>query len=222
MTPVRSIDIDACLQASYLVVVQLRHGVSARESTTLKSECANQVAQVRQALKDAGISPRNIDFISYAQCALLDDSVLRLSTGLAHCQWAEESLQARFFQQHEGGERLYENIAEVLSEPNPEPLVLTVFQRVLMLGFLGRYRYENDPQREQLLQALNARVEPLDISLARAGAVVADHSTRGAPWLHSPLIHLFSAAVVLATLWFGFDHLLDTAIDAVLAGRAFK
>jgi type VI secretion system protein ImpK len=220
MTPVLPVDIDALLQASYLLVLQLRHGASASESATLKCEYAKQVEQVRQALRDAGISSRNIDFISYAQCALLDESVLHLVTGPAHGQWAEESLQARFFKQHEGGERLYENIAEVLSEPNPDPLVLTVFHRVLMLGFRGRYRNENDPQREQFIQALNARVAPLDISLT--GAVATDRPTHSAPWLHSPLIHLLSAALVLATLWFGFDHLLSASIDSVLVDREFK
>jgi type VI secretion system protein ImpK len=210
------VDTDALLQDSYLLVVQVRNGSSANENQNLKEECAKQVEQVRATLAGAGMSQHSVDLISHAQCALLDETVLQSSLGEAHEKWAGESLQARFFKQHQGGETLYENIQQVLSEPAPDPQVLTVFQRVLMLGFLGRYRAENDPAREQLMAALNARVQPLDCALAASCAPMVDRSSRFSRWLHAPLVHLLTACVALLGLWWGLNQLLERAIDALM------
>ncbi len=218
MTSTRAltVDTDALLQDSYLLVVQVRNGTSANENQNLKEECAKQVAQVQEALNAAGMSQRSIDLIGHAQCALLDEAVLLSSEGLAHEKWAGESLQARFFKQHQGGETLYENIRQVLNEPAPDPHLLTVFQRVLMLGFLGRYRAENDPAREQLMAALTARVQPLDCALAASCAPMVVRSARFSHWLHAPLVHLLAAGVVLLGLWWGLDQMLERAIDSLM------
>ncbi len=71
---VASAFVDRLMQDSYLLVVALRQGASAQNSTQLRDHCAQQVEAVRQALEKAGMSQRNIEHISYAQCALLDET----------------------------------------------------------------------------------------------------------------------------------------------------
>ena len=159
-------DLDALLQDSYLLVVELRQGASMQNSPGLWTRCEKQVEQVQQGLKDAGVSKHSLELISHAQCALLDETVLGCATDNAHADWAGKPLQTRFFSSHQAGEFLYEQMREALLQPAPEVLVLTAFQRVLMLGFQGRYRDLNDPEREQLLADLNARVAPLQLNQA--------------------------------------------------------
>lgn len=211
--------LDALLQDSYLLVVELRHGASVQDSPNLWRRCEKQVEQVQQSLKDMGVSTRSIELISHAQCALLDETVLSCAKGDAHAKWASEPLQARFFSRHQAGEFLYEDMREALRQPSPDVLVLTAFQRVLMLGFQGRYRDVNDPQREQLLDELNARVAPLELNQALTTRSVG-HRLNPLRWLHSPLVHILATGLLLVATWWGLDHWLGGQLATLVPGQA--
>ena len=58
--------IDARMQDSYLLVVELRQGASAQDIQALGQLCERQVERVRQSLASAGLSQRCIDHISHA------------------------------------------------------------------------------------------------------------------------------------------------------------
>ncbi len=87
-----------------------------------------------------------------------------------------------------------------------------------MLGFLGRYRDANDPERQQLLAALTSQVAPLDLTqglVVRAGKTP---SRQALFWLHSPVLHVVAASVVLAGVWWGLDRVLAGALASLLPG----
>lgn len=212
-------ELDALLQDSYLLVVELRQGASVQDSPDLWKRCEKQVEQVQQGLKDAGVNKRSIELISHAQCALLDETALSCAKGQAHAKWASEPLQARFFSRHQAGEFLYEEMRELLRQPSPDVLVLTVFQRVLMLGFQGRYRDVNDPEREQLLEELNARVAPLELNQALMTRSVG-HRMNPLRWLGSSLVHILVAGLLLVATWWGLDHWLSGLIGTLVPGQA--
>jgi type VI secretion system protein ImpK len=211
-----TVDIDSLLQDSYLLVVELRQGASAHDSQELTALCVKQIEYVRQVLRNAGLSQRSIDHISHALCALLDETVLGCAAKVVHADWAGEPLQAKFFNRHQAGEFLYEDMREMLRESAPDIPVLTVFQRILMLGFQGRYRDINDPKREQLLIALSAQVAPLNLGQHIPTQVGSSHRAVTPRRLHSPLAHAFAAGLLLAMTWWGMDHLLGNLITALV------
>ncbi len=213
-----ALDIDQLLQDSYLLVIELRHGSSPHDSRALWELCSFQIEEVRQRLKDAELSLRSIELISHAQCALLDETVLSFAEE-ARAQWANEPLQAKFFGRHQAGEFLYEEMREVLREPSPDPYVLTVYHRVLMLGFLGRYREIDDPERQQLSTALSARVPPLKFDQALPTFVGGRQGALHLDWLRSPLLHGIAAGLLLAGVWWGLDYLLADSIAALATGQ---
>jgi type VI secretion system protein ImpK len=215
-----AVDIDALLQDSYLLVVQLRQGASAQNSEALKALCVKQIEHVRQSLRDAGLTQRSIDHISHAQCALLDETMLNCAKDVAHADWASEPLQARFFNRHQAGEFLYEDMREVLREPASDLQVLTVFQRVLMLGFQGRYRDADHPERQQLLADLNARVAPLKQRRTLTTQMDGGQGMKVLPWLRSPLFHVLAVGLLLVGVWWGLDHLLDGLVATLLSADA--
>ncbi|MFK0095002.1 type VI secretion system protein TssL, short form [Pseudomonas sp. NPDC090592] len=210
------VEIDALLQDTYLLVVELRHGTGAHSSPELWPRCVADVEHVRTSLGEDGMDRRSIDLISHAQCALLDETVLACAAGKAHEDWAKETLQARFFSSHQAGESLYEDMRTVLREASAHPHVLTVFQRVLMLGFLGRYRDVNHPERQQLLAAIDAHVPPLDTSESLVTQVRGSSHLPTWGWLQSPLVHVMVAAGLLAGVWWGLDHTLGEAVAVLL------
>ena len=215
-----SIDIDAVLQDTYLLVVELQQGSIAQVGQELCELCAKQIERVREQLTSAGLSQRSIDHISHAQCALLDETVLRQSGGEIHAAWAREPLQAQFFSRHQAGESLYEDMREVLREPAPDKHVLTVFQRMLMLGFQGRYRDADDPEREQLLATLHEQVAPLQ-SVHRLGTQVHGGRRVGMlPGLQTPLSHALATALLLGGVWWALDRYLGGVISTFMSGQA--
>lgn len=213
-----AVDIDALLQDTYLLVVELQQKAATKDGAELWNHCAAQVERCRKSLNDAGVSQRTIALICYAQCALIDETVMRHATAQSHAIWASKPLQAQFFNRHQAGEQLYEDMREALARSAPDRLALTCYHRVLMLGFLGRYRDEGAPEREQLLTALNEHVEPL------TGAGSAPVLVRGGGgswhhWLGQPWLHLAGAAIVLAAVWLMLHRVLVDAVAVSLSGQ---
>lgn len=215
-----AVDIDELLQDTYLLVVELRQGACMRTSQELMQVCIKQVEWAREQLQRAGLNQRSTDHITHAQCALLDETVLGCVKGEGHAFWAGEPLQTRIFNRHQAGEFLYEDMREVLREPAPDLHVLTAFQRVLMLGFRGRYRDLSDPEREQLRVALSARVTPLNLSQSLVTQATRSDGMRGLAWLHSPWVQVVAASLLLAAAWWGLDYLLSDALASLLPDQA--
>ena len=88
-----------------------------------------------------------------------------------------------------------------------------------MLGFQGRYRDVNDPEREQLLDELNARVAPLELNQALMTHSIG-HRLSLLQWLRSPLVHILAAGLLLVATWWGLDHWLGNLIAALVPGQA--
>lgn len=216
----RRLDVDALLQNSYLLVVELGAGGKIEKSPELWSRCVSLIEDARRDLEEAGLSQRSAQLISHAQCGLLDERVLQSTTGELRAQWTLQPLQARFFNSHQAGESLYEEMREVLREPSPDPQVLTAFQRILALGFRGRYPDDNDPERERLLAELSARVAPLRARQLRLGRRASAFSL-GAR-IQSSLTHGLTVALLLMTVWWGLDQVLGNLIHALSPGASLE
>lgn len=73
---IKDFDIDALMAPTWLTVAQLRHGGKVSDGPALYAACKAQVESVREALDRAGFDAESIDHITYAQCALLDETIL--------------------------------------------------------------------------------------------------------------------------------------------------
>jgi type VI secretion system protein ImpK len=217
--PAMPVDIDSLFQDSYLLVVELRQGASVQDGRILRELCVKQVEHVRLMLEQTGLSPRSIDHISHAQCALLDETVLGHDNAKAREIWAGEPLQAKFFNRHQAGEFLFEDMRELLREPAPDQLVLTAFHRVLMLGFRGRYADVDDPERQQLLAALSAQVEPLAPGKTLATQVKAGQGMHLRLWPRTTIGHGLLVILLIVGVWWGLDQLLSGLVGSVLPGE---
>lgn len=54
----------------------LKKGAITLNGSALYNRCVKQVESVREALERAGYDDASVDHISYAQCALLDETVM--------------------------------------------------------------------------------------------------------------------------------------------------
>lgn len=140
----------------------------------------------------------SVEHISYAQCALLDETVMSRKSEKGEegeepkvdegqVAWRKAPLQARFFGSFRAGEALWDRIAEVLRQPSPNPAVLTCYHRVIALGFQGLYSLKtvSQSERDVVVKALSERVnqansqmQALNSAAEAAGALVSDISTQ--------------------------------------------
>ena len=71
----QDIDIDQ-LMTETLTVTMLKKGAITLNGSALYNACVKQVESVREALERAGYDDASVEHISYAQCALLDETVM--------------------------------------------------------------------------------------------------------------------------------------------------
>ena len=217
-----AIDIDALLQDTWLQVISLRHGPTfqAGEGRTLWERCIADVERVQRELKASELDEASCQHILTAQCALLDEAVKGRGVEDDACvQWYDIPLQGHFLGTMDAGDTLCDRMRDVLREPAPDHAVVTCFQRVMMLGFLGSYRSLNDPERQKLVNALSEYVTPF--SYPQSHPVLAEsHTGRGimGGWLASWPVRIGLSVIVVAALWWGLDRWLDQLLLTLLSG----
>lgn len=214
-----SIDIDALLQNTWLQVISLRHGPQFQdgEGRLLWERCIADVERVQRELKASELDEASRLHIMTAQCALLDEAVKGRGVEDDACvQWYDIPLQGHFLGTMDAGDTLCDRMWNVLREPAPNHAVLTCFQRVMMLGFLGSFRSLNDPERQKLAAALSGQVVPF--SYPQSHPVLAESRPgRGmGSWLASWPARIGLSVIVVAALWWGLDHWLDRTLLTLL------
>lgn len=216
----QDMDIDQLMMETWLTVTLLRHGATTPDGEALYQQCTRQVEQVRETLKNAGYDTASIDHIVYAQCALLDETVMSRRSDAGEVDegqraWRTAPLQARFFDSLHAGEALWDSLAEVLRQPAPVTAVLTCYHRVLSLGFQGLYGVKrvSQTQRDEMLALLNERVAPLK---GEFSLVVRKTGKRRYSLLRSVWFWIVVAIAVTGALWWGGHLWLQALLSAQL------
>ncbi|EMZ6312618.1 DotU family type IV/VI secretion system protein, partial [Escherichia coli] len=104
----QDIDIDQLMMETWLTVTMLKKGALTPDGTALYNKCVKQVESVREALERAGYDDASVEHITYAQCALLDETVMSRKPEKSgeggepdvdegQAAWRKVPLQARFF-----------------------------------------------------------------------------------------------------------------------------
>lgn len=216
-----SIDIDALLQDTWLQVISLRHGPIFREGEgrTLWERCIADVERVQRELKASELDEASCQHILTAQCALLDEAVKSRGVEDDAClQWYDIPLQGHFLGTMDAGDTLCDRMRDVLRESAPDQVVVTCFQRVMMLGFLGSFRSLNDPERQRLINALSEHAVPFSYPQPHPVLAESRAGQRMGGWLASWPVRIGLSVMVVAALWWGLDRWLDQTLQTLLPG----
>ncbi|XKM12801.1 type VI secretion system protein TssL, short form [Orbaceae bacterium ac157xtp] len=162
----KNINIDELLRDSMLVVVQLKNQANIPSLHELYELCQEQVKTIQKTLHNAQYSQDVIDDVSYALCALLDETVLLCHrdnpNSYDYNEWLGAPLQVLFFKTNNAGHDLFEKIRTRLRADKKETLVLTCFDRILGVGFQGCYLDQPQMEREHLIMALREAVKEFE------------------------------------------------------------
>jgi len=205
------VNIDALLQRTWLKAIRLRNGLQFKEGEgrPLWNRCVKDIVQVQTALKVAQLDEDSRQHILYAQCALLDEVVTgRGIQDDAFLQWNGIPLQKYFLGTTDAGEKLCDRMWKILRDPTAHSAVLTCFHRVMMLGFLGRYRAINDPERRRLAKALSERMISFSGQPVRSVQAVQHREDDMAKWLALWPTRIGLSVILLGIVWLGCDYWL--------------
>ena len=212
--------IGALLRDTALQVVMLSDGATIPEPSQWRERGIELVLDLQRRMSDAGVDPDIATEISYAQCALLDENALRCAASAgddARRIWESEPLQVKFFGSYNAGETVYQRIAALLHRPSPDRWLVDAYRTILGLGFLGRYPREDDPERQDVMRALD------DAStLTPAPELLV--SGRGVGWWRrwsglSAFGWLVLAVIFTAVLGWALSRQLDALVSSIGAVR---
>ncbi len=211
----KTVSIDELLRDIALTVVHLRAGSVVEQGEALYKKCVDQITALRQKLTEQQHSQDVVDDISYAACALLDETVLLRNNG-GYDVWQGIPLQVTFFKTYQAGDELFERIRQRIRHPDGSQLVLACYDRVLGLGFQGRYLSQPQVEREQLVMQVRDLLpkEPVnEISMLNA------FQGQRSFWRNTSLLFWTGASlVVVALLFWGLRQHLDSTLAQLLQG----
>lgn len=199
--------VDRIFADTWLTVSRLKSGMSVKNGQKFFQRACQQVEQARSCLQAEGFSTTDIEHMLYAQCALLDESVMnRSEPDSAYEQWLQSPLQAKYFNTLEAGARLWDRMANMLNDNSAKAGVLVCFHRVLLLGFSGQYRKDDEQYRHDMLEKLGQKVPAFAMSAVQPLTV--DAGT-GFSRLTRYLLLVLATAGGLLTLWWLLSNSLQ-------------
>jgi len=203
--------IDMIFAPTWLMVCQLHQGTSITHGDSFYRRVCQLVDDTRQKLLEIGYPEAAIEHMQYAQCALIDESVMnRQQKDEGYNTWLQSPLQARYFNTLEAGDKLWDRLRGILNETAPNQDVLLCFHRVLTLGFVGKFRRMDAPERERIVTQLNTQLPDYLIS-SELPLVVKPKlrfSRRRLYWFG-----WIGGILVLAAMWWGFSASLEQLLQ---------
>jgi type VI secretion system protein ImpK len=157
------------------------------------------VDRMMRRASEVGFTQQDIQDMSYAVVALIDETVLTSAPSLRDF-WLPRLLQLQYFNENIAGDNFFVRLQSLRSDPNRIE-VLQVYYLCLLFGFQGKYRIRGgEVELGNLIEGVNG-------DLARAGrlrdAVLAPNGQRprenlGGPRRSLPLIVMSVVLLVLA------------------------
>ena len=204
------------------VVPQIRHALRHPDPDGLRAGLRRSLDAFERDARAAGTGEHAFAAASYALCALLDESAASTPWG---ADWATAGLLAERYADSGGGEKFFDLLEKLSSDPAVNLASLEFFYVCLALGFEGRYqgaangREELTALRARLLGQIRQQHAPYDGELSGHWRGVTAPVTRPAGGLAFWAAGS-GAALLLAALYVAFSFSLGSLSDPVASSLA--
>lgn len=127
-------------------------------ASLLEPRLSASVTRLRQAAAEAGLGAEDVDDITYAVVALIDEVVLGRG-GTLRDEWYGRLLQLRYFDENTAGEGFFSRL-ELLRRAPGRTTALEVYYLCLLFGFRGRFAVRGmELQLADLTEAVRLELE---------------------------------------------------------------
>nr|WP_286209122.1 type VI secretion system protein TssL, long form [Azospirillum sp. A1-3] len=203
-----------------LLAARVRTLAMPPDTARLRDVMIDEIRSFDTRLRRLGLPGDQVRFAHYALCATVDDLVLNTPWG-GNSLWAKQGMVGTFHRETVGGERFFDNLTQLKTDPGRNGHVLELLYLCLTLGFQGHMRITPRGGAEI------ARLRQDLYKLLRRGAPADDLSPhwrglREPPRRLTSTVPLWVIAAVTAALlalaYLGFSVGLNSHSDA-LFGR---
>jgi type VI secretion system protein ImpK len=203
---------------------RLRGQIANADVESVRRQCIQEIRAFEDRVRQANVPSEDVLAARYALCTVIDEAVLNTPWG-AQSGWAGQSLLVTFHREGQGGEKFFQILDRLLTEPQRYLGLLELFYDCLAVGFEGRYRLDErgaqrlaDIRRDlyQRIERVRGAAEP-DLSPHWKGV----QDRRNAVVRSIPLwIVAVACLAVLIVTWIWLNSRLNTRaapINATLA-----
>ena len=118
---------------------QLRGAPAAMDVTELRRHALGEVRRFEETAKTLGVPNETIVAARYVLCAALDEAVLSTPWG-GQSEWAQHPLLVALHREAWGGEKFFDMLERVSSDPGRHIDLMELQYLVMALGFSGKYQ----------------------------------------------------------------------------------
>lgn len=126
----------------FALVRQLANTVSHPDPNSLREQVAQEIRRFEQEALLENIDQNTVITARYALCTLIDETVLSTPWG-SHGAWASQTLLSAFHNETWGGEKFFQILERLQTQPQKNLALLELMYVCLGLGFQGKYLVES-------------------------------------------------------------------------------
>lgn len=145
------------LEDGIYLLFLLRSGNAPQSTSEFNQRIEHFLAQFEKHARNLGKSQQAISDAKYAFCALMDEIILSSAFSIRE-DWERSPLQLRLFGEHLAGERFFDKLETLRTDPVQNIEVLEVFHTCLLLGFQGKYLLEGSEKLSYLISRLHQEI----------------------------------------------------------------
>ena len=145
------------LEDGVYLLFLLRSGNPPQSTTEFNKRIEGFLSQFEKHARNLGKPQQAISDAKYAFCALMDEIILSSEFSIRE-DWERAPLQLRMFGEHLAGERFFDKLEMLRTDPIQNIEALEVFHTCLLLGFQGKYLLEGSEKLSYLITRVNQEI----------------------------------------------------------------
>jgi type VI secretion system protein ImpK len=147
-----TISISTLCNDIFLIIISMREHQDLGTPESLRKLLKHYIEMFMENCSEMGIDSKIAEAVKFALIALIDETV-RSIPGKCCDYWNAQPLQFEYYTEQMAGEKFYEDLQELLSDPQTNYATLETFFYCLSLGFQGQYLGKTE-EREKVIHQL--------------------------------------------------------------------
>lgn len=204
----------SCALPLLSVVNQLRNSASHADVMGLRNSIVNEIKTFDVKGRQSGCPADQVQTARYALCSLLDEVVLNTPWG-GNSIWSTQGMLITFHKESWGGEKFFQVLNNIVSQPGTYLNLLELLYYCLSLGFEGKYKIQDQGQnklydiKENLYQVIQRQKGDYDHNLSLQWRGITDKRNALARYIPLWVVALVVAAL-LSFIYVGFLYAINS------------
>lgn len=145
------------LENGVYLLFLLQNGNAPNSASEFNKRIDQFLTQFEKHARALGKPQQAVSDAKYAFCALMDEIVLSSDFSIRE-EWERAPLQLRMFGEHLAGDRFFDKLEILRTNPATNIETIEVFHTCLLLGFQGKYLLEGTEKLNYLISRINQEI----------------------------------------------------------------